>query len=298
VKIRDKAEDLLKLLSPHRGEFVFIEQKIEKAYLMYIPFILQSGDIKRIADAMQEIIDLGVKFSEHPEVLKYSIENALPILLQSGQQETALKISVKFTQSLKESNRKDEYYIFGLKMTANLLKMMNRFQEFINLLPEMRQTIIDNSGEKSVEFVDYKLNEIEALLMMKNKVETYKIALETFDLAKAVYGSEDNEKAPLILQMMAILKFNNLQFEDAMNLIKKIKKSAFYTHDISEGIKQIEEMIQAKLDAKDAHNKDNPKAKKDSILKKMSPNTPIKFGIYLSIISAVTIGTLYYLKKK
>ena len=99
---------------------------------------------------------------------------------------------------------------------------------------------------------------------------------------------------------MAAIKTKFHQFDEAKNLFSKWKELEMQlSSKFSQRYKTIQNIENDLFKTETAVNKYKKRKTKDSsFLTKIAPNTPSKFALYMTVIAAVTIGVVYYIKNK
>ena len=151
-------------------------------------------------------------------------------------------------------------------------------------------------GKSSLQYIRSLMTYSNILLAQGRLNQCYKNCLDSYELAKEVFGNENNIESSSILALMARVKTSLKEFEDAMNLIKKAKKNEItinseYSNDFKM-LTLIENNIKEEAKKHGIHFD-----QKKSFIAKIIPNTPLKLVIY-SVGIATVVGILYATKKK
>jgi len=150
-------------------------------------------------------------------------------------------------------------------------------------------------GKNSTQYIKAKLFKANLYIMTNQLNLCYKTCLDTYDLAKEVYGNEENLQSSSILSLMARVKESLKEYEDAVNIIEKAKKiESKINSKHSLGYKLLEEQV-AVLEKK--FQGKIPKTEKKSLLLRILPNTPKKAAVFFGVIM-VGAGIIFAMRKK
>ena len=155
-------------------------------------------------------------------------------------------------------------------------------------------------GKKSIEYAKALKRRSEIKILFKELQSAYWDWLDLYEISKSIFGTEINEYSNDALLMMSVVKLYLNQYNEAKNFVEKWKlveqKFSSVTSTRFKEILLIEKMIN---DKENEYNNNNIEQKKNkSFWKKIAPDTPLKFGLWMSTITFASIGVIYYIKKK
>jgi hypothetical protein len=294
----------LDFLVERREEYSFIETKVQNIHSSAFLVMFLSKDFERLANAAREFLDYVIENSILPKPVINDISKVTRFLAESGQGDLASEIGSKFFEYCKQKDRSGESYVLTLKFMFDTAKSMGRFDSCNNILQELEQETLRFYGEKSPEYIEFSvLRKAEIYINFNRLDEAYEIISRMEEIAKELYGNEDNEKSFLILCHMIIWEISRRNFENVHDLIQKARKLSCLTTQYNQALDKLEIITNKLLEEHnvikgDLEPKENADDDNTCLLNALKPNTPLKLSIYASVISIIVIGVTYYLKKK
>lgn len=167
---------------------------------------------------------LGTKFYENIEYLSSNFEKLIHFHLNSGNIPKATKLADTYLEFGLKQGENSKIYVVALASRINCANMSQDYNYIVAIAEKYEKATKVAYGKKSIQYIS-ALKDLGFSLIYKYKAqEAYKLYLEAYDIAKEVYGSEDNQQSSLILTEMANLKMQWGQFDEAFNIIEKAKK--------------------------------------------------------------------------
>jgi tetratricopeptide (TPR) repeat protein len=167
---------------------------------------------------------LGSKYYENIEYMSSIYEKLIHFKVNSGNIPKAIKLAESYLKFGFKQGGDSKIYVTAI---ASRLVCANNAQDL--------KYVCDNAdryekaakaayGKKSIQYIA-ALKDVAFSYICKYKgQEAYKLYLEAYDIAKEVFGSEENQQSSTILVEMSNLKMQWGQFEEACNMVEKAKK--------------------------------------------------------------------------
>ena len=292
-----KLEKILEELSQFKDKYY-----IEKATMYWYTILLRYASahmwVEVFVKHAENFLNLLKKSTKFHETISTYFWKLINMYDEMSNKEKAKSLSVEYLEYFQNLGQPTKFLIYAFQLYIKFNIFAADKQVMRDVIKQYQHSAEVVFGKESPEYVNSVYEEAKFISYSLDKIEGYNKWVQWCELAEKIYGTIYNDHIGNLYRLMALIKYEMHQYPEALELINKWKDVEMKIGSINTPQYSFLTDYEKKIADAQKQEEDIQKAKENSIIRKLIPNTKTKVAIYLSLILATGVGLIYLSKKK